>query len=70
MYVFGGEQSSGTFRNNEIYEIGSDGWSTGRPMTIGRHGLAAVAVGRRIYVIGGGPRPGGSYSSTNEIYQT
>jgi len=33
-----------------------------------RHGLAAVAVGDRIYVISGGPRPGGSFSNANEVF--
>jgi hypothetical protein len=33
-----------------------------------RHGLAAVAEGGRVYVISGGPRPGGSFSSVNEVF--
>ena len=38
-------------------------------MTVGRAGLAAAALGGRIYVIGGARR-GEAYGSTNEIYQT
>ena len=33
-----------------------------------RHGLAAVSVDNRIFVIGGGPEPGLSVSDVNEIY--
>ena len=33
-----------------------------------RHGLAAVPHGARIYVLSGGPRPGGSYSTANEVF--
>jgi len=28
----------------------------------------AVAVDDRIFVISGGPRPGGAFSNTNEVY--
>ena len=71
MYVLGGGNPLRTFPNNEIYDIDSDLWSAGQPMTVGRHGLAAVAIGRRIYAIGGSPQPSWrSHSSTNEIYQT
>jgi hypothetical protein len=31
-----------------------------------RHGLAVVAVGSRVYAIGGGPRPGLFVSGANE----
>lgn len=37
-------------------------------MPTARHGLAAASVGDEIYVIGGGPRPGGSAVSLNEIF--
>jgi len=33
-----------------------------------RHGLAAFSVDNRIFVIGGGPKPGLSVSDVNEIY--
>jgi hypothetical protein len=33
-----------------------------------RHGLGTVAVGRRIYAIAGGPKPGGTTSSVTEIF--
>jgi hypothetical protein len=37
-------------------------------MPTARHGLAAVAIDNMIYVIGGGPEPGGSGSNLNEIF--
>ena len=58
------------FPTTKIYDIDSDAWRTGRPMTVGRVNLAVVAIGRRIYAIGGGTKRTWSYSSTNEIYQT
>jgi hypothetical protein len=35
-------------------------------MPTGRHGLGSAVIGDRLYVISGGPRPGGSYSNVNE----
>jgi hypothetical protein len=40
------------------------------PMPTARHGLAAVAVDDKVYVIGGGPEPGGSQTNLNEIFQS
>lgn len=37
-------------------------------MPTARHGLGAAVVEGVIYVIGGGPRPGGSYSAVNEAF--
>jgi len=33
-----------------------------------RHGLGSVYYNNKIYVIGGGPKPGLSATSTNEIF--
>jgi hypothetical protein len=33
-----------------------------------RHGLGAAAVGGKIYVIGGGVKPGASKSGLNEVF--
>ncbi len=43
-------------------------WITKAPMSTSRHGLSAVTDGEKIYVIGGGPKPGISYSSVNEVF--
>jgi N-acetylneuraminic acid mutarotase len=70
IYVFGGEEPSGTFNNNEKYEPRTNTWSISQPMPTARHGLAAVSIYDRIYVIGGGPEPGGSQTGLNEIFQS
>jgi hypothetical protein len=33
-----------------------------------RHGLGAAVHAGRMYVISGGPTPGGSYSAANEVF--
>jgi hypothetical protein len=37
-------------------------------MPTARHGLGAAALGQSIYVIAGGPKPGASFSSVNEVF--
>jgi N-acetylneuraminic acid mutarotase len=43
-------------------------WTIEIPMPTARHGLAAASFGDRIFVIGGGPQPGGSAVSLNETF--
>ena len=43
-------------------------WESLPPLPTARHGLAAVAVGNRIYVLAGGPTPSGSASALNEVF--
>jgi N-acetylneuraminic acid mutarotase len=69
IYVFGGEEPSGTFNNNEKYNPKTNTWTSTQSMPTSRHGLAAAAVDDKIYVIGGGPDPGGSQTNLNEIFQ-
>jgi hypothetical protein len=69
IFVLGGEAPSGTFEQVEAYDPATDTWRTFSPMPTARHGLGAAAVGDRIFVISGGPRPGGSYSPTNEVFR-
>ena len=68
IYVFGGEEHSKTFNNNENYDVINNRWSIEPPMPTARHGLTAVAIGDKIYVIGGGPEPGLSVTNVNEIF--
>lgn len=69
IYVFGGEEPSKTFNNNEKYDAKTNKWTSEPPMPTARHGLGAVYTeGNKIYVIGGGPQPGLSVSSVNEIF--
>ena len=44
IYVFGGEQPSGTFNNNEKYDPDTNTWTSQEPMPTARHGLLAVAA--------------------------
>jgi hypothetical protein len=37
-------------------------------MSTAPHGLAAVEIGDKIYVVGGGPEPGLSVTNVNEIF--
>jgi hypothetical protein len=37
-------------------------------MPTAHHGLAAVDIGNKIYVVGGGPEPGLSVINVNEIF--
>lgn len=67
LFVFGGEQASGTFDQTEIYDTRTRSWSTGPAMPTPRHGLGAAVVDGKIYVIGGGREPGLSVTSANEI---
>ncbi|CAN5600783.1 hypothetical protein BH23THE1_BH23THE1_23050 [soil metagenome] len=70
IYVFGGEQPTGTFSNNEKFDMVSDAWTSEMDMPTARHGMVAVAIADMIYVIGVGPQPGGSSSSLTEIFDT
>jgi hypothetical protein len=67
-YVFGGENPTKTFVENEEYDPAADAWAARAPMAAGRHGLAAATVGDAIYVLAGGPTPGGSQIGTNEAF--
>jgi N-acetylneuraminic acid mutarotase len=75
VFVFGGElpfkdgEPLRTFDNTEIYHPTTDTWTSGSPLPTARHGLAAAEVNGTIYVIGGGPDPGLSYSHANEIFR-
>jgi N-acetylneuraminic acid mutarotase len=69
IYVFGGEEPTGTFDNNEKYDPATNKWTSDATMPTARHGLVAVSTDNKIYVIGGGPEPGGSGSNLNEIFR-
>jgi N-acetylneuraminic acid mutarotase len=71
IYVFGGEdpfnEPAQTFDNTEIYHPKNDIWTLGSSLPTARHGHVALTVFDKIYVIGGGPESGLSYSHINEI---
>jgi hypothetical protein len=45
-----------------------DGWTQAATLAVPRHGVAVVAAGRTLHVIGGGPRPGLFVSDTHEAF--
>lgn len=69
LVALGGEEPSGTIGPVDHYEVEDGVWCGGPPMPTPRHGLGAVAIGSRIYVVGGGPTPGLSVSRANEVLE-
>jgi hypothetical protein len=64
----GGEDIAGTFDEIEACDPERDGWSSHAAMPTVRRGLGAAVVGGRMYVIAGGPTPGGAASTANHIF--
>jgi N-acetylneuraminic acid mutarotase len=62
----GGEAPSGTIASVYAYSPASKRWQRLPDLPTPRHGLAVVGLGSRLYVIGGGPRPGLFVSAANE----
>jgi N-acetylneuraminic acid mutarotase len=62
----GGEAPSGTIASVYAYSPASKRWERLPDLPTPRHGLAVVGLGSRLYVIGGGPRPGLFVSAANE----
>jgi hypothetical protein len=69
IYVLGGESPAGTFTLNEAYQAKTGRWTTMAPMPTSRHGLGSAAVGHELFIMAGGPKPGGSFSNINEVFQ-
>ena len=57
-FTFGGESNpnadDGVFNEVEVFNIKSQKWTSLEPMAVPRHGSFGVAVGRKIYLAGGG----------------
>jgi N-acetylneuraminic acid mutarotase len=74
IYVLGGEtnnypkEDQHTYNSNERYNPAMDKWTSELPMSTPRHGLSAVAIDNKIYVIGGGKRSGSTTGDLNEIF--
>lgn len=62
----GGEQPSGTYKEVEIFDAVSGRWTRAPDLPTPRHGIGVVAVGRTVYVMTGGPTPGGSQTAVSE----
>jgi len=77
VYVMGGETldgagatGSGVYSRVDVYDPTADRWLEGPPMPTARHGIFPLALGARIYVVGGGTRAGFSSSGVTEILRT
>ena len=72
IYVFGGEDAGGanpkTYNNNDKYNALTGSWLSEESIPTSRHGLAAVSIGDKIFVLGGGPQAGLSVSGANEVF--
>ena len=81
IYFIGGEQPSGTFREVEIFDLGTRAWTRGPDLPTPRHGLGVVIVPAtkgldaarnlittpaRLLVLAGGPTPGASQTPVCE----
>lgn len=62
IYVIGGESANAMdlsiLNVNEVYDPATDTWSTATPMPTSRAGFGMVALGDKIYTIGGWQRQG------------
>jgi hypothetical protein len=65
--VAGGEEPGGTIASIEC--LVDRRWRPVATLAVPRHGIAVVAVGRMLHVIGGGPKPGLFVSDTHEAFE-
>jgi N-acetylneuraminic acid mutarotase len=65
----GGEAPPGTIRSVYAFGTAKRQWTRLPDLPTPRHGLAVVALGRRVYVVGGGPQPGLRVSDANEAIE-
>lgn len=72
VYTFGGEGDgsvpTGVFNNTESYDPATDSWTELTPMALPRHGTAAVQIGGKIYIAGGGDQEGGFPTDDLQIF--
>ena len=69
IHVTGGEGGGRTYNDHYVFDPASGTWETAEPMPTRRHGIATAGVGKRFYVIGGGPTQGLAYSTTVEWWE-
>jgi len=65
--VGGGEEPGGTIATVEC--LVGDAWETVSTLSVPRHGLALVADGDELHVLGGGPEPGLTVSDAHEVIE-
>ncbi len=64
----GGEQPLGTFKEVEVYDEVTTTWAKAPDLPTSRHGIGVVAVRSTVYVMSGGPTPGGSQTPVCEAF--
>ena len=62
----GGEEPAGTIASVYAYDLATRRWARLADLPTPRHGLGVVALGGRVYAVGGGPQPGLYVSDANE----
>ena len=67
--VVGGEQPTSTFSEIEAFDPDLQKWITLPRLPTGRHGIALAVIANKMYVLGGGKRPGLSVSGENEVLE-
>ena len=65
----GSESAAGTSASVYSYDVVTKRWSRLPDLPTARHGLGVVALGGRVYTVGGGPTPGLPVSGANEFLQ-
>jgi N-acetylneuraminic acid mutarotase len=69
IFVFGGELPFRIFNATEMYDPATQTWVAKAPMPTPRHGMGAAVVGKRVYIPGGGTRPGPGRTNVLEAYE-
>ena len=68
--VAGGEEPAGTIASVECLSADGRRWERRAELGVARHGLAVVALGDRLHVIGGGDKPGLFVTGAHEVLTT
>ena len=68
VHLLGGENRTEVFAAHDVYDPAAKTWSQDAPLPTPRHGCVVVADRGKIYVIGGGVRPGFSESDLVEVF--
>lgn len=74
LYTFGGEgnpdpDSRGVFSETEVFDTKTRKWKSLQPMLLPRHGTGGVAVGKAVYIPGGGLIQGPLPTNTTEVFR-
>jgi hypothetical protein len=72
-YVVGGEDWAlplpGTFAVLEVFDPLAGAWRAAPAMALARHGSGVTVLDNALYVLGGGPAQGNSYTDRVEVFR-